>query len=215
MTVTPGSSVETKARDTFERSSGWSDAFGRLREADQKNALIWEEYRDTPYISSFMSSALPGQSTELSDSYQFDHEWDPQGESFGAPDAATGIRYHWHWEPQADPVEDQFVKLSGLWVWTRVGVATPALAGWTAFEKTFTVSPGDVYKPRIDSIVDIPIPTWAHESSVLLIYTIRDLTDLEDDYSTAKTYGTGYANVMVKWLDCHYWKSKRGTKTEY
>lgn len=201
-----GSSTHTKARHAFYYSSGWGDMIGSLRESDKKASLIWEDYRDTSSTEAFMSSAAPGSPTELSFKYQFDHDWDPSAED---------IRFHWHWEPQANPASDEVVKLTGYYLWSRVGVATPALTGWTAFSRLFTVSNGDVYIPRVDLIVAIPIPSYAKESSILKIYLTRPFGDVEDTYDTTKSYGTGHANVLVDYFDCHYWRSKTGTKEEY
>lgn len=201
--VSEASSRHTKAADAYYRSTGWADQIGEVVDGDKQDALVQETYRDTEFDGVFLRSNVSD--TKLSYRFQFNHDWDWTKEE--------DVGIHFHLEPQANPASTEVLYFRGAYVWLRYGVATPPLSGWTTWTRSININPGDAFIPRVYSMFRASIPSWASDSSILRCYVIRDIG--VDTYTTAKSYGTGAANVLADSIDAHYWRGKEGSKLEY
>jgi len=182
----------------------WDDIQGSVAVGNAASALTNEVYRDTPWRGLFFRH---DQNDALHFVYQFPHKWR----------TTTSVHPHIHIIPMADPAAAQNIYFIGQYAWSTAGAgqAVPANAGWTPFNATQAVQPGDVYEELVVGFAVIPPPAWAAASANLLVYLQRNGTNPFDTYTTNKDHGTGAANVLALFSDVHYRASRFGTVTEY
>jgi hypothetical protein len=180
----------------------WDDLQGDISEGDGNATLTYEAFRDTPFDMFFMRR---DQNDALNFRYQMPHDWDP----------TTSVSAHLHVVPAADPAVSQNVLFEGVYVWTSVGGAVPALASWTTFSVLLAVPPGGVYLQRIAPLAVIAPPVGAAESIVLLLRVQRSGNNPLDTYDTSKVGGTAAANLGLLSADLHYRKNKIGSLSPF
>jgi hypothetical protein len=117
----------------------------------------------------------------------------------------------------ADPATPQNVYMIGQYAWldVQMGNQLPANAGWTTFNVTTAINPGDVFKEKIISLPAIIPPVGALESALLLLYVQRNGLNVLDTYTTAKSGGTAAANLGLLSFDCHVQIEKVGSIQEF
>lgn len=180
----------------------WDDAQGDVQQGNAAGVLTNESFRDTDFRMAFFRH---DQQDDLSFRYQFPHRWRYD----------TAVVPHLHLLPMADPAADEDAYFDGYYTWSRVGqLAVPALASWTPFTATVTISPGDQYVQRVASLGSITPPAWVRESSLLMLHFQRNATHVNDTYDTAKDHGTPAANLGVLSADVHYRLAHSGTLTQ-
>lgn len=178
------------------------DMLGNVQQGAGIAALTTEGFRDTPFLLSMMRH---DQDDVICFATQFSH-----GRKLGSALASI----HLHYIPLADPAAPQVVYFDCRYWWATTNVAVPANTSWVASNPTITISPGDVHKLKIASLVDGPIaaPVGEGYSSILFIYLARLGTSPNDTYDTAKTTppGTAQANFAPVYVDVHYLRDGRG-----
>jgi len=183
----------------------WDDVQGSISQGAGAGNLTLEFYKDTRFNMYFMRH---DQDDELSFVYQFTHTWD----------YSKVVVPHLHCVPMADPASPLNIRLDGYFVWSRAGYAAypmPSLTGWTPFGVDVPVAPGDIDVQKIVSLGSISPPSWARESTCLLIYMRRNGTGLGDTYITSKASGgTQAANLGLLSTDVHYRIKRQGTEAE-
>jgi hypothetical protein len=184
-------------------SEGWSDLPCRITQAGGVSSLTFERYRDTNYFTYFFRY---NQSDTLHLEWQMPHAWDK-----------VQVRPHIHVEPQADPLLAQRIRFVGEYSWSQLNEATPPLSGWTSFDVSRVINPGDVFKQTVVGLALI-IPPVDIATSAILYLRVQNLPYVdgpEGNYSTNKDYGTVSANLMVSSIDAHIRQVGLGTKTEF
>lgn len=178
----------------------WDDLQGSIANGAGAGLLTLEFYRDTRFNMYFMRH---DQNDELNFVFQTSHRWKYD----------TDVYPHLHVVAMADPAVTQYVVIDGYYAWTRPNHTTqiPALAGWTTFSQTVPIEPGDIYTQKILSLGSITPPSWARESTSLLIYFRRYGTGPGDTYTTNKDHGTPAANLGLISSDVHYQANKAGS----
>lgn len=181
----------------------WDDLRQNPRQGNAASALTNEVYRDTPLL---LLHFRHDQNDSLHFEFQMSHRW--RGD--------TNVHPHIHVIPLADPASDEYAYFEGYYTWAPIGFSPiPALAGWTPFNATLTVSPGDVYKHKALGLATVAPPVSPTPSSVLLLYVQRSGTSGSDTYDTNKGSGTPAANLAIVSSDVHFRAEKIGTLTEY
>lgn len=181
----------------------WDDLQGSPDEGNRQDALTNEVYRDTSLRMLFFRH---NQDDSLHYVYQMPHKWRKD----------TEVRTHLHVIPMADPAGDEDVYFDGSYVWAPIDFSPiPAAAGWTSFNATMTVSPGEVYKHKIAELGSFAAPANPSASTCLLLYVQRSGTNILDTYDTNKGSGTVSANLCLMSSDLHYRAEKFGTLAEY
>lgn len=181
----------------------WDDLQGSVDAGNRQDALTREVYRDTNLLMLFFRH---DQDDSLHFVYQLPHKW--RGD--------TDVHPHLHVVPMADPAADEDVYFEGQYTWAPIGFSPiPALAGWTSFNATLTISPGDIYEHMIAELGQFAPPASPTASTCLLLYLERAGTNVLDTYDTNKASGTPAANLAVLSTDLHYRAEKFGTITEY
>jgi len=186
-----------------KQAGRWDDIQGPVEQGTGVSALTKEVWRDTPFQMYWLRH---DQNDELNFVYQTSHQWKYD----------TAVRPHIHVMIGADPVSTEYIYIEGYYAWTRPNNvnALPAMSGWTYFSGSFAVNPGDINTQKILSLGSITPPSWARESTSIIIYFRRYGTSPSDTFNTSKTYGTPAANVAILTTDLHYQKIQLGSEKE-
>lgn len=188
-----------------ENYGRWDDQQGPIAQGTGVAALTLQTYRNTPYLMYFMRH---DQDDVLCFNYQFSHTWDYTKVVFP----------HLHVLPAATPAADRNVRVSGYYAWSRpnrIEDPLPNLAGWTPFAVDIPIlSTNYVYVQRIISLGAVTPPSWARQSTSLLIYFKRAGTDPADTYTDSNPDGVGQANLALLSADVHFRKGADGSITE-
>ena len=176
----------------------WDDVFGDVSQGTGPAVLTYEAFRDTGFMMYFFRHNQPD---ALYMRYQLPHRWDK-----------TEVRPHLHYVPMSAGAGKFAV--FGRFVWVNYNREIPANASWTHYAASEDLVAGDQYKEKILSLARCVPPNGSKESAILLISCIRDHLGA-DTYTTAKSPGTGAANIGLLSLDTHYRSEKSGTVSEY
>ena len=179
---------------------GWDDVQGPVGQAGGASALTFEAYSTTNYNMYLMRH---DQNDTLYLEYQMPHSWD-----------RTQVRPHIHIIPMANPAVSENIYFEGEYAWMQAGKAAP-VAPWTAFNSTFTVTPGMGLTNRVLLLVQVQPPADPQESDILLLWVRRAGKNVLDTYTTGKAVGLAAANMAVVSIDCHFRKDKSGTEQEF
>lgn len=183
----------------------WDDQQGDISEGDGGNALTYEEFRDTPWKIFCMRH---DQNDELHFRFQFSHTWKYN----------TAVFPHLHMLPLADPSSTEIAYFDAYHTWSRPDYSTepvPSISEWTWTKVQISIEPGDAYVQKIVSFGSITPPSWARESSILLLFIRRLGTDPVDTYDTSKDHGLNQANIGLLSADIHYRKDTSGSLIQY
>lgn len=175
----------------------WDDLIGDIAEGTGPSELTYEAYRDTPWK---LRHFRHDQADELHFTYELPHRW-----------SKTACKLHLHFIPLAAGSGTFAIK--GQCIWSQVGAAVPANASWTTFTASKALVAGDQFKQTMISLATVEPPANPNESDILLVYLVRDTA--VDTYETAKSGGTGSANIALLKGDLHYRSVKLGTVAEY
>jgi hypothetical protein len=172
----------------------WDDLVISPMQGTGGAALTYSNFRDTPYK---MLSFVKNQSDELHVAYQLPHSWDP----------GTECKFHIHATPLVSPAAGETVQFSGYYVWVGTESIIPELSGWTAFSSTWEIADEcEAFCLDVVPLFSSTPPATLLESSILLVYIKRDVTNPHDSY--------GHPIGMVS-MDLHIQRNKMGTLNEY
>ncbi len=180
----------------------WDDLMGDPARGNKNADLTVEVFRDTPLL---LLHFRHDQDDSLHFIYQLPHKWR----------LVTAVRPHLHVMPLADPGADQVAYFEGQYTWAPISFApVPANAGWTTFNVSLTISPGDIYRHMLVEVGNVAAPAGATASTCFFLYMQRSGTDPNDTYTTNKGAGTPAANLALLSSDLHYRAERFGTLTE-
>jgi len=186
------------------------DLQGNALAAAGAAGLTVEYYRGTT-AADFRMAFMANNATDIMYfTFQMSHR-----KKIGAPINSV----HIHCIPMGDPASPLVVRFLTSYYWLPgVGEELPAMAGWTQdVESLLTVSPGDVFKEKIQGLVEnIASPDGESYSSILCVKLARTGGSGGDTYNTNKSGGgTNAANLGVLYVDVHFPADRDGSVTEF
>ena len=176
----------------------WGDALGNV-EQTRRRGFVSENYRDTNTEVEFIKH---NQVSYMDGAIQFDHDYILDSE----------IRLHVHHVPMANASGD--VRFEWQYTFAIPGHEVPAVASWTTGHTILSLTAGDQYKHKADTLFTLT-PSGAAPSSILLFQVSRNTSHADDTYTTDKDHGTAAANLGILYFDAHYRKGSPGTATEW
>jgi hypothetical protein len=178
----------------------WEDVQGDAFNADKKDGLTLETYRDTDHQCYFFNHDAVN---TLSLKFQMPHRY------------STGsVRVHTHTIPCATAAGNVVFKT--LWAWERNGYTMPSTSGWSSKTSTMAVYASNVYKEKYHHLATCAVATGCGASSILWVTVKRVATATTDTYTASKA-GAGFdasANLAVSYIDVHYPVKRAGTESE-